>query len=219
MENMIQYKDETKKQLSRGEFKCGFDHEAVFLAIIAVILIVVLILCLPTIFSLVSGMERRTGRMIIEVVAISLYLVFGTMFAIILNGRTYEYNAGETEFVITHPDKHKEFFYYNDVQDIRTEELKLFGSKRGYLVTITTGVRDVQYRYIFGKNKVFTGIESTPFYYLGLNSGLYVKTNPVLDSDMDSDSINMQFESMMIEQITKKNLKAVEGDEIQKWRR
>ncbi len=215
MENMKPYRNETEKQLSRGEFKCGYNHEAVFLAIIAVILIVVLILVAPSLLSMISGASRRTRGTIIEVAALPLYLVFGTMFAFILNGRTYEYNAGETEFVVTGPGKHKEFFYYNDVQDIRTEELKLFGKKRGYIVTITTGVRDIQYRYVFGRNKVFTGIEATPFYYLGVNSGLYAKTAPTLEGDMDEDTVNSMFESAMIEQITKKNREEMQKEELE----
>ncbi len=212
MEEMIRYRSETEKMLSKGEFKCAYDREMIYLAIIGVILIVSLIVALPVIFYIIGFMGRRGRFDALIVMLIPFYLIFGSLFAAILNGRTCHYDAGEKEFIITGPGKRKEFFYYDDVQDIRTEELKLFGKKRGYIVTVTTGVRDIEYRYIFGKNKVFTGIDATPFYYLGLNSGLYVKTRPNLDNNMDTDDINMMFESMMVEQITRKNMNATETD-------
>ena len=69
-------------------------------------------------------------------------------------------------------------------------------------------MRDIKYRYIFGRNKVFTDIDGTPFYYLGLNSGLYAKTRVNVDEEL----VNSQFESMMIEQITMKTNKELYGD-------
>ncbi len=219
MSDMVKYEAETKKHLSRGEFKCAFDKEALYLAVIGSVLVVSIIAAFPLVMVVMNF--TGVGDTLV-IFAIPFYLVFGTLFAIILNGRTCTYEAGETEFVITGPGKRREFFYYNDVQDITTEELKLFGKVRGYVVTITTGVRDVEYRYIFGKNKVFTGIDGTPFYYLGLNSGLYVKTAATLGNGMEADDINMMFESMMVEQITVRNLKAVENEQLetrQNWRR
>ena len=218
MDNMIRYTEEREKMLNKGEFKCAYDHEMIFLAIIGVVLVVSLIAALP---FLLFAADFLGGRHVVDTLLALLlpfYLVFGTIFAVIMSGRTCHYDAGETEFVITGPGKRKEYFYYDDVHDIRTEELKLFGKKRGYIVTISTGVRDISYRYVFGKNKVFTGIDATPFYYLGINSGLYVKTRPDLGNGLDTDDVNMMFESMMIEQITQKNLNATETDGLSNTR-
>lgn len=206
------YGNERIKQHSRGEFKCAFKYEMILLAIAAAIMVALIILALPILKDFVSltTSSRHSASNMIGALFVVGEIVFGSIFAFILNGRTYRYEAGETEFVVTGPGNSKEFFYYSDVQDIRTEELKLFGKKRGYLVTITTGVREVQYRYIFGRNKVFTGVEGTPFYYLGLNSGLYVKTAPV--EGVDSELISSQLESMMVEQITAKNRAEMDKD-------
>ncbi len=214
METM-QYKNEERKQCSKGEFKCAFNNEMVFLGIVAIIIIVLVIMMLPFLLQVIGFMSRRAGRDFIGAVAFGGFFVFGTIFAIILNGRTYHYDANETEFVVTGPGNHKEYFYYTDIQDITTEEFKLFGKKRGYIVTISTSVRDIQYRYIFGKNKVFTDIDGTPFYYLGLNSGLYAKTRANVDDDM----VNAQFETMMVEQITMKTNREIGKDPFDSMRK
>lgn len=196
---MMQYKNEERKQCSKGEFKCAYDNEMVYLGIIVAIIAVLVLASLPMLLSLMGVLGSRGGVRFIYAVVLVGYIVFGSAFAVILNGRTCNYDANETEFVVTGPGKRKEYFYYSDVQDITTEEFRLFGKKRGYIVTISTSVRDIQYRYIFGKNKVFTDIDGTPFYYLGLNSGIYAKTRVNVDDDL----VNSQFESMMVEQITK----------------
>lgn len=214
METM-QYKNEERKQCSKGEFKCAFNNEMVFLGIVAIIIIVLVIMMLPFLLQVIGFMGRSAGRDFIGAVAFGGFFVFGTIFAIILNGRTYHYDANETEFVVTGPGNHKEYFYYTDIQDITTEEFKLFGKKRGYIVTISTSVRDIQYRYIFGKNKVFTDIDGTPFYYLGLNSGLYAKTRANVDEDM----VNAQFETMMVEQITMKTNREIGQDPFDSMRK
>lgn len=206
---MIQYKNEERKHCSKGEFKCAFDNEMIYLAIIGVILVVLVIASLPFVLSLLNFVGRRNGADFLGVIMIPFYIVFGTAFAVVLNGRTCNYDANETEFVVTGPGKRKEYFYYSDVQDITTEEFRLFGKKRGYIVTITTSVRDVQYRYIFGKNKVFTDIDGTPFYYLGLNSGLYAKTG----ANVDEEQVNLQFESMVLEQITMNTNREINEDD------
>lgn len=195
---MMQYKNEERKHCSKGEFKCAFDNEMVYLGIIVAIIVVLVLASLPMLLSLMGILGSRGGVRFIYAVILVGYIIFGSAFAVILNGRTCNYDANETEFVVTGPGNRKEYFYYSDVQDITTEEFKLFGKKRGYIVTISTGVRDIQYRYIFGKNKVFTDIDGTPFYYLGLNSGIYAKTRVNVDDEL----VNSQFESMLVEQIT-----------------
>lgn len=220
MDEMIRYRDEREKMLNKGEFKCAFDHEMVFLALTGAAIVVTIIIWLPVMAALSD--IGRSGRQTLMAVVFVMEIFFGTIFAIILNGRTCHYDAGEKEFIVTGPGKRREFFYYDDVQDIRTQELKLFGKKRGYIVTITTGVRDIEYRYIFGKNKVFTGMDGTPFYYLGVNSGLYVKTRPDLGNNSDTDDVSMMFESMMVEQMTQKNMRETETEgmsDLMKMRR
>ena len=64
---------------------------------------------------------------------------------------------------------------------------------RGYLVTITTGVREVTYRYLYGDDKRNRRMEDSPFYYLEYNCGLCEKDDaPPPDVETVKEMIAVQ---------------------------
>ncbi len=198
--------DETTKAremiVRKGEFRIANPHEMIYLIIIGVILIAALAVTIPLAISATEiNTARRGDGYIFAFCMLPVYLIFGTIFGLILKGRKCEYQATEEEFIVKGPGKATEYFYYSDIQDIDSEELRLFGRHRGYIVRITTSIRTVEYHYIFGENKVFTDLNDTPFYYLGYNCGLLDKHKP----EIDSEGVMDIFESMVVEQITERS--------------
>lgn len=216
------YREEKPPLIRRGTFKCSYNHEAVFLLITLGLIVATLIFLLPMLTAVNElayngDISRKTNRGVYMAVFIAMEFIFGTIFALILAGRRYEYRAEETEFVIKGPGGKTEYFYYSDVQDITAEPIKLLFKHRGYRVRITTSIRTVEYRIVFGENKVFTELNGTPFYYLGVNSGIFA----VDKSSMDTELAESIFESMVVEQITRKSYEALDeglkGSEHKRW--
>lgn len=210
--------------IRRGSFKVAYNNEMVFLLIAVGLMIVMFIGFMPLIvladrvFELGDASPRTTGTVLMAVLLI-IEIVFGSISAFIFMGRNCEFSAEETEFVVKGPSGKTEYFYYSDVQDIDFQPFRLFGKDRGHIVTITTSVREIEYRVIFGENKVIKDISGNPFYYLGVNSEIIVAEKPQIDTDMAES----MFESMMIEHMTRKNYEATENDGLKKgdmrWRR
>ncbi len=196
--------------IRRGEFKIAYNNEMVFLIIIGVIMIAVLIAVFPMISAITEDATRRSRQNTIYAVVGAIELVFGVFFAFVLMGRKAEYRAEETEFEVKGPGSKTEYFYYSDVQDVDFKPFKLFGNHRGYIVTVTTGIRTIEYRCVFSENKVFKDISGNPFYYLALNSGIITSEKP----EVDSDGVESMFESMVVQQITEKNLSEMEEEKI-----
>jgi len=199
--------------IRKGSFKCSYNHEMVFLFVAAGLAVVSFIIMLPIIVSANYAAEQgdisyKTSDTVFQAVLILLELVFGAIIAFIFMGRRCEYDAGEHEFIVKGPGNRTEYFYYSDVQDIEYEPLKLFGNHRGFLVTITTSLRRYEYRYIFSDNKVFKDINATPFYYLGVNTGIFTTEK----STLDTEGVESIFESMVVEQITRKTYAELEND-------
>lgn len=210
--------------IRRGSFKVAYNNEMVFLLIAVGLMIAMFIGFLPLIVAANNAYEMgdisyKTNRSVFTAVLLIIEVVFGAVSAFIFMGRNCEYSAEETEFVVKGPGGKTEYFYYSDVQDIDFQPFKLFGNQRGYIVTITTSVRVIEYRVIFGENKVVKDISGNPFYYLGVNSNIITTEN----SQIDTDVAESMFESMMVEQITRKNYEATENDGLKKgdmkWRR
>ncbi|MBE6888849.1 MAG: hypothetical protein E7485_02370 [Ruminococcaceae bacterium] len=206
-------KKEELPLIRKGSFKCAYNHEMVYLLAVAGLAVVSFIAMMPIIVSANLAAEQgeisfKTSKTVFMAVTILLEAVFGTIFAFVFMGRRCEYDAGEHEFIVKGPGKRTEYFYYSDVRDITFEPIKLFGNHRGFLVTITTSLRQYEYRYIFSDNKVFKDINATPFYYLGVNSGIFTTEKPTLDTE----GVESMFESMVVEQITRKNYAELEKD-------
>ncbi|MBQ4165440.1 MAG: hypothetical protein IJD85_03870 [Oscillospiraceae bacterium] len=206
-------KKEELPLIRKGSFKCAYNHEMVYLLAVAGLAVVSFIAMMPIIVSANFAAEQgdisfKTSKTVFMAVIILLEVVFGTIFAFVFMGRRCEYDAGEHEFIVKGPGQKTEYFYYSDVRDITFEPIKLFGNHRGFLITITTSLRQYEYRYIFSDNKVFKDINATPFYYLGVNSGIFTTEKPTLDTD----GVESMFESMVVEQITRKNYAELEKD-------
>ncbi len=167
--------DEEKKVRSRGSFKCAHPYERVFVFVFD-------ILC--ALNGLYWFFATRLHIPLEDADALEAKVQMFTLFfavgfavrtlgvAIATIGRECEYRAEQTEFVVEGPARRREIFYYNDVHEVRHEPLTLYGVKRGYLITVVTGVREIQYRYIYSDRKLMTDFEDTPFYFLAVNSGL-----------------------------------------------
>lgn len=190
--------------IRHGSFKVAYNHEMVFLIIAAGIAAASLIAFLP-VMKLAFVME--SGELL-EVILATVCGFFGIMCAVIFMGRGCEFSAEQSEFTVKGPGKKTEYFYYSDVSDITFEPFSLFGKHRGYIVTVTTSLRTTQYRVIFGDNKVIKDVTATPFYYLGVNSGIITTEKPQLDSE----EVDSMFESALIEQITAKAYRETEND-------
>lgn len=190
--------------IRHGSFKLAYNHEMIFLIIAAGIAAASLIVLLPVI-TLAAKMESSA---IFEAVLAAVWGVFSIMCAVIFMGRGCEFSAEQNEFMLKGPGRKTEYFYYSDVSDITFEPFSLFGKHRGYIVTVTTSLRTTQYREIFGDNKVIRDVTATPFYYLGVNSGIITTEKPQLDSE----EVDSMFESALIEQITAKAYRETEND-------
>lgn len=210
--------------IRHGSFKVAYNHEMVFLLIAVGLMIVMFLGFLPILASANEAFEagnisRKSSKGVFIAVLLVIEGVFAAITAFVFMGRNCEYSAEETEFVVKGPGNKKEYFYYSDVQDIIFQPFKLFGNHRGYIVTITTSVRVIEYRVIFGENKVVKDISGNPFYYLGVNSNLIVPEKP----QIDTIGVEGMLESMVVEQITRKNLRLTENDGLNqgdaRWRK
>ncbi len=210
--------------IRHGSFKVAYNNEMVFLLLAVILMVAIFIAFLPFIVAAneayeMGGLSRKSSRTVFIAVVLIIEGVFGTISAFIFMGRNCEYSAEETEFVVKGPGKKTEYFYYSDVRDITFRPFKLFGNHRGYIVTISTSIRDYEYRVIFGDNKVVKDVSGNPFYYLGVNSNVITLEKP----QVDTDTATYAFESAVIEQMTQKNYSDTEGDGNpfgdMKWRR
>ncbi len=194
--------------IRRGSFKVAYNHEMVFLIIAAVLAIGTFIAFFPVMQAADDAIESssRGGNFVVEGILLAIAAVFSTIFAIILMGRNCEFSAEETEFAVKGPGNKTEYFYYSDVQNIDFKPFHLFGKDRGHIVTVTTSVRVIEYRVVFGENKIIKDISGNPFYYLGVNSNIITTEKPQIDTDI-AESV---FESMVVEQITRKSYEELE---------
>ncbi|MBE6901805.1 MAG: hypothetical protein E7478_04970 [Ruminococcaceae bacterium] len=167
--------DDEKKILRRGTFKCAHPYERVFVFTADILCAVN-----TAYWFIMTRLYKPFEDPDLFEAKWSLFLLFflvglivrSVIVAIATIGRECSYRAEQKEFVVEGPARRREIFYYSDVYAVHREPLTLYGVKRGYLVTIETGVREVQYRYIYSDKKLMTDFEDTPFYFLAVNSGI-----------------------------------------------
>lgn len=159
---------------TRGTFHCAFRHEKLILMItggFTVVMFAALITRLgtdrPGLTEVLCGAADFIDTMIDGAGGI----VTGTIFAAINAGRFYRCELTDDAFIVTDGRGRREYFYYREITDIRWEEIKRFGRRRGWAVTIETEIKTVVYPVIF-KSDGYTDITDTPFYYLMLNTGI-----------------------------------------------
>ncbi len=190
----------------RGSFHHAFRYEKLYLAVWAVVNIACTIILFVGAYNygLFSDSERTLT--ISEFIIISIGFFAATEYAVIITGTRCEYRAEETEFVVKGPHKNQEIFYYSDVQEVSFEPIRSFIGSKGYLITVTTGVRDIKYRYIFGDSRRNNRPEDSPFYYLEYNSGLCEKdTTPPPDVDVVMEMIAVEKYQRSFEDIREKD--------------
>ena len=164
--------------IRQGNFRCAYNAELVWLLASAIPA-----LTLFGIFavSVTDDIVNLFDNIYTAVCAGGIVLSF--IFSAICYGRNYHFSAERDVFVISRRRK-KRYYYYSDITNIKFEEFRLFGKKRGYAVTIQTRYTSDTYRFIFGDNRIFTDATNTPFYYLMRNAQL---TNAPENNKPDPD--------------------------------
>lgn len=159
---------------THGTFHCAFRHEKLMLMItggLAVVLFAAFITRLgtnrPGLTQVLWGAADFFDMMIDGVCVIAA----GGKFAATIAGRFYRCELTDDAFIVTDGRGRREYFYYREITDIRWEEMKRLGGRRGWEVTIETEIKTVVYPVIF-KSDIHTDITDTPFYYLMLNTGI-----------------------------------------------
>ncbi len=196
LEKHTVYGGERRPIVRNGRFRHSYKYEGIALLIWALISVAGIVAVwnfsylLSSVDMLQEG-EVREGTPQLMILLVEVWIIISAFaYAIISSGGLCYYSAGETEFTIKGPGKKQEIFYYNDVYEVRYDPIKLLFFDRGYLVTITTGVREITYRYLYGDGKRNRRIEDSPFYYLEYNSGLCEKDdNPPPDVELVKEMI------------------------------
>lgn len=164
--------------IREGSFRCAYNAELVWLLATAIPALVLFgTFAVSVSDDIVNLFDNIYTAICAGGIALSL------IFSAICYGKNYHFSAERDAFVISRRGK-KRWYYYADITDIRFEEFKLFGKKRGYVVTIETKYNADVYRFIFGGNRIFTDATNTPFYYLMRNAQL---TNAPENNTPDPD--------------------------------
>ena len=153
MNKLLKERERREPVRSRGTFYCAYDTElAVFLFFSGLLLFGFVF-----VFSRISvAAELETVFGLFEIGIVCFEMIILGVWTFLNVGRECEYEALETEFIIRGPGKKREIFYYRDVRNIEFDIMHRLGpGGGGYVVTITTGVRKIKYRYIFGENGYF----------------------------------------------------------------
>ncbi len=194
---------ENEKLLRKGEFRCARNSERIMLLFIMGLIFTVGVIVLSCLD--LGEMNYMLDTMV--GVCIFMLICLAIVWAVAASDKVYHYEALETEFVVTDSNGKKEIFYYTDIKDIVYCPFGATGKKHGYKVTISTGVRDIVYNYVFSENKFFTEPEGTPFYYLAYNAGLADSTPKNI---VNAKAILERFESeQRLQQRTKKGSKGL----------
>lgn len=191
MTDLTKARSKPELLLRRGSFKCAYNTELVILLFFVALVSLFVLWAMSALTDLPAWAAAATD--IGEVYLAVFDILMGFVWAFLSMGRECAYEALETEFVVRGPGKRYEIFYYSDIADITFDKWR----RRGYVVKITTGVRTITYRCIFGENKVDTEITGNPFYYLAVNSGLMRPRNVSL---ADGEEVLTRFGYMQARQ-------------------
>ncbi|MGN0686648.1 MAG: hypothetical protein ACI4KA_00915 [Oscillospiraceae bacterium] len=176
--------------LRRGSFRCANPKAELCGAALAAALMLTVVVLILSFFSFGKFIDMLIDTMLV----VSIVMLLAAAIARLMMGLGHEcsYEARETEFEVRGPKLRREIFYYSDVNAVSYVQIRKGGRLRGYLVTIRTGVRTIEYRYMFSPTAELLDTENTPFYYLEVNSGLRGETKLTVNAD----AVLSQFESM-----------------------
>ena len=182
---------EEKKILQRrGSFTCSDRRAEMCGALFAAGLFMTLIVLVLSFFNLGEFWDMAVSTMFIVCVVMLVGIVLARVgFG---SGQGCEFEARETEFEVRGPKSRREIFYYKDVVAVNYAQIRRHDRLRGYEVTIVTSIRQVKYRFMFSPNAEFLDTDSTPFYYLEVNSGLREETKLTVNQN----AVMAQFENM-----------------------
>ena len=182
----------------KGTFKCISKAADLFSALLVVglfFIAVVFVLSFINFGEDINMMLRRAAA-----VCIIMEGAFAAVRIMLSLGREYTYESGESDFVVTDPNGDKEYFYYSDVSDVEYTPIYSRKTIVGYEVKIASGIRMVNYRFVFGANADNKSTAATPFYCLEVNSNLREPE----DFGKDKEQIMAQFERMQKSQKAEK---------------
>ena len=162
-------KNENKPLIRRGSFRIGYGSEEKL--IILCLAGAVLCLCMMVVGLVLFGAPVDLMSFMSSVFWVIPAVICLVMIPVIFYGRRCSYYAGDTELEAVTP-KGSDYLYYSDISEVIYKPITLFGKRRGYHVTVVTGVRDFTYRYIFDRSDDLREPKHTPFYILELNAGL-----------------------------------------------
>lgn len=162
-------KDEKKPLIRRGSFRVGYGNEdkLVIMCAVGAGLCLCMFIVGLVLFGAPDSFLGFMGTFFWLIPAVVCLICI----PVIIYGRRCSYYAGEKELEAVTPHG-SDYLYYSDISEVIYKPTTLFGRKRGYHVTVVTGVRDFTYRYIFDRNDENTEPKHTPFYILEINSGL-----------------------------------------------
>lgn len=153
----------------RGSFRIGYKNEKMLVMLClagAAASILFMVLGLALFGAPVDFMGFMTSFFWLIPAVLCLALIPALSY-----GRNCTYYADESEFRTVTPSG-TDYLYYSDISEVVYKPIMKLGRKRGYLVTVVTGVRDFTYPCLFGRYSELTEPEHTPFYLLELNAGL-----------------------------------------------
>ncbi len=182
--------NESKLIRRKGSFKCVSGAIRVFSVLLLAVAFALAAVFVISLFNFGSDINLIIRRISAVLIVVEGALVAVRVIASL--GREYTYEAGDTDFVVTDSYGEKEYFYYNDVSEVKYTEITRKDNICGYVVEIITGFRAVKYRFHFGSNAENVSTAATPFYCLEVNAGLREPEN----LPADSGQIMAQFERM-----------------------
>ncbi len=167
---MKNHDENTAKPLvRRGSFRVGYKNEdrLIIMCIAGAVLCLCMFVAGLVLFGAPDSFLSFMGGVFWMIPAVLCFI----MIPVIIYGRNCTYYAGEKEMEAVTPQG-SEYLYYSDVSEVIYKPMILFGKKRGYFVTVVTGVRDITFRYLMDSRSELNEPKHTPFYLLELNAGL-----------------------------------------------
>lgn len=160
---------DAKIQSRRGSFRVGYNNESrliIFCAVGTLLCLCMFVVGLVLFGAPDSFLDFMGGVFWVIPAVVCLVLI-----PVIIYGRNCSYYAGDKEMEIVSP-RGSDYLYYSEISEVIYKPMTLFKKRRGYLVTVVTGVRDFTFRYLIDSGSELTEPKHTPFFLLEMNAGL-----------------------------------------------
>ncbi len=184
----------------RGSFKCVDPRVEMLKAMMLAGFVMTGLALIACCFNFGEDINFITGTLF--GICVGMIVVLAVVCALMSLNDDYEYEASETEFVVTRPSGEKDFFFYNDVKSVEYAPLKNQKGGRGYEVIITTGMRELRYNYLFGPNVEIKTPSATPFYLLEINAGLKSPEENTVDTKLVMEQFDRMHKSQRMSKVS-----------------